>query len=131
MGNESSVEMNEDVELQAQGDENLWSIHLQRGLDGEEEDTCIFSRILGEGSPADQWQFRAAIEVIEQQGNTVVGRSGEYRGKYCLLCGVSISSVVDVIRTSLSQFYSYNNTSFTLLASACSETSKYYQVPWL
>lgn len=62
MGNESSVQMAErGVKLQAQGEEHLWTLCLERGPEGEGEGACIFSRKPGKGAQADL--CRAAVEV--------------------------------------------------------------------
>lgn len=63
MGNESSSEMNEDggMALQTQGEQDLWTLRLQRGPGGEGEGVGVFTRKPGEGALAELCM--TAVEV--------------------------------------------------------------------
>lgn len=63
MGNESSSEMAEGsgMMLQTQGEQDLWTLRLQRGPEGEGEGVCVFSRKPGKGAQAEL--CKAAVEV--------------------------------------------------------------------
>jgi len=53
MGITSSAEMAEGgIELQSQGEDNLWTVVLEGSEDGRGERVCVFSRTPGEGAVA-------------------------------------------------------------------------------
>ncbi len=58
MGNEASVEMNEERVIQGEGENGLWSLSLHRGVNGEGEGGCVFT-----GSETQVDFCLAAVEV--------------------------------------------------------------------
>lgn len=69
MGNGSSSELEMDersgVKLLTQGEEDVWTLHLQRGPEGEGEGVCVFSRKPGKGAQAEL--CKAAVEVRSER----------------------------------------------------------------
>ena len=64
MGITSSAEMAEGgIELQSQGDDNLWTVVLEGSEDGRGERVCLFSRTPGEGAVATR--CKGSTEVSE------------------------------------------------------------------